>query len=321
MKLSDIQKLAATMKLSEAELRKESQLEILQKLGMEPGSFYQELEMGSRFVDTHQDSSWSNASVNLHSHAFFEILFCRNTCGAEYLVGSERYRLQKGDIILVAPGISHCPLLPEHMTEPYKRDVIWLSSEFMEMLAHTFPVLPDHQPFYSTLLRTSGTNWEFLGELFQNGIWEARHKAPGWETAVIGNTIHLLSLIHRAFLDHSTAPLKAEKPELLDQVLGYIETHLADKITLGEIARHFYVSESTISQTFRQKMGVSFHRCVTQRRLIAAKTLITEGIALEVVSQQVGFSDYSSFYRAFKQEYGISPRQYRKLQDNTESGV
>ena len=318
MKLSDIQKLAKTIQLTEAELRKESHTELLQKLGMEPGTFYQELEMESRFVDTHQDTSWSNASVNLHSHSFFEILFCRNTCGAEYLVGSERYRLQKGDIVLVAPGVSHCPLLPEHMAEPYKRDVIWLSTEFMDFLIQTFPVLQNYHPLYSTLLRTAGTNWESLGELFQKGVWEAKHKMPGWEVAVIGNTIHLLSLIFRAFMDKTTAPMKAEKPELLDRVLAYVETHLAEKITLGEIARHFYVSESTISQTFRQKMGVSFHRCVTQQRLIVAKTLISEGAPLEMVGQQVGFSDYSTFYRAFKQEYGINPRQYRKLQENTE---
>ena len=61
-------------------------------------------------------------------------------------------------------------------------------------------------------------------------------------------------------------------------------------------------------------MGVSFYRCVTQRRLIAAKALITEGNPLEQVAEMTGFGDYSAFYRAFKQEYGISPRQYRNLQ-------
>ena len=92
MKLSDIQKLAKNIRLTEEELMRGSQMELIQKLGMEPGSFYQELEMDSRFVDTHQDTSWSSPTVNLHSHSFFEILFCRNTCGAEYLVGCERYR-------------------------------------------------------------------------------------------------------------------------------------------------------------------------------------------------------------------------------------
>lgn len=54
---------------------------------------------------------------------------------------------------------------------------------------------------------------------------------------------------------------------------------------------------------------------MTQRRLIAAKTLIEKGQLLEAVANQTGFSDYSSFFRSFKQEYGISPRQYRKLQE------
>ena len=61
-------------------------------------------------------------------------------------------------------------------------------------------------------------------------------------------------------------------------------------------------------------MGVSFYHWVTQRRLIAAKLLIEEGKLLEEVAETVGFTDYSSFFRAFKQEFGISPRQYRKMQ-------
>ena len=64
----------------------------------------------------------------------------------------------------------------------------------------------------------------------------------------------------------------------------------------------------------KQKLGISFYRYVTQRRLIEAKTLIEKEIALEDVALQVGFEDYSGFYRAVKKEYGISPRQYRQLQ-------
>ena len=41
--------------------------------------------------------------------------------------------------------------------------------------------------------------------------------------------------------------------------------------------------------------------------------LIEKGLLMENVAQQTGFGDYSGFYRAFKQEYGISPRQYRNL--------
>ena len=157
--------------------------------------------------------------------------------------------------------------------------------------------------------------------MFHTGVQEAETAAPGWEAAVLGHSTVLLTHLTRAFFDRGPDSLKAERPELLDRAMAYIEENLAEKITLSDAARHLYVSESTVSQAFRNKMGVSFHQCLTQRRLIAAKQLIEGNHLLEDVGHAVGFPDYSTFYRAFKKEYGISPRQYRKLQDNTESGV
>ena len=42
----------------------------MKSIGIEPGTLYQELEMSSRYVDTHQNVTWSNSRVNLHSHNF-----------------------------------------------------------------------------------------------------------------------------------------------------------------------------------------------------------------------------------------------------------
>lgn len=312
MKLSEIRRMVRDFPLHDNTAGQ--RLDCLQKLGFDPGTIYQELEMESPFVDTHQDTSFSNASVMLHSHSFYEILYCCNTCGAEYLVGTERYRLQKGDVIIVPPSISHRPLIPAHLTEPYKRYVLWISSEFMLTLSKMFPESGPIGTGQPILLRTAGAKWDFLEDVFYVGIREAENRVPGWELAVIGNTVQIMTQLYRFALHNAGRP-KAETPELMDRVMAYVESHLGDRITLADMSHHFYVSESTISQTFRKKMGVSFYRCVTQRRLIAAKDLIARGIQLETVSRQVGFTDYSSFYRAFRQEYGISPRQYRKLQE------
>lgn len=287
-------------------------LDTLRSEGIDFQNFYQELEMSEPQVETHRDVTYSNAQLNLHSHVFYELLFCCNDCGAEYLVGADRYRLRRGDIVFVPPGISHRPLLPETLTEPYERYVLWLSQEFVDEFIAKFS-LNEKGITYGTLLRTGGTKWELLGELFRRGVWEAENRAPGWQAAVYGNTITLLTLMGRSIQERTASVLKAEKPDLLNAVLEYIELHLADKITLEDTAKHFYVSVSTITQLFRQKMGTSFYHCVTQRRLIAAKALISEGKILEEVSRAVGFTDYSSFYRAFKKEYGITPRQYTQL--------
>jgi AraC-like DNA-binding protein/mannose-6-phosphate isomerase-like protein (cupin superfamily) len=282
-------------------------------LGINLETIYQELEMNSAYADCHRDISREAGFVRLHSHSFYELIYCVSSDNVQYLIGTERYRLQRGDIVMVPPGVSHRPLLPEKMPEPYKRYVLWISPEFAQTLASLFPeeingVKPD-----TYLLRTEGTGWEHLGDYFRTGVQEAETARPGWEMAVVGNTMILIAQLQRALRDSQVKPLKAEQPDLLDRVMGYVEANLERKITLSETARYFYVSESTISQMFRKKMGVSFYRCVTQRRLIAAKSLIEDGIPMEEVSGRVGFTDYSSFYRAFKQEYGISPRQYRKI--------
>jgi len=318
VKIEEVLKLSEKVSNSGGKISPARAEELLRSAGLEPGNVYQELEMTSRYVDTHQDVTWSNSRVNLHSHNFYEILFCHSGADVEYLVGAERYRLQRGDVILIPPGVSHRPLVPETMGEPYRRDVLWISADMMDQLEQLVPADTRMNAQESRLLRTAGTRWEFIGELFRHGVREFEGQEAGWEEIVLGNTIQLLVYLRRAIQDRSAAPLKAEKPELLDQALAYIEEHLAEKITLGDIAKHFWVSQSTITQTFRNKLGVSFYRCVTQRRLIAAKTLILEGIPLENVGRKVGFADYSSFYRAFKQEYGISPRQFRKKQEATE---
>ena len=64
-------------------------------------------------------------------------------------------------------------------------------------------------------------------------------------------------------------------------------------------------------------MDVSFYRYVTQRRLIATKVLILNGEPLESIGEQVGFRDYSTFYRAFKQAFSVSPKEFRQLQSKT----
>lgn len=314
MKLDELKKITKHFQNS-SELRNETLLqEALRELGLDPNNLYQELEMTSRYVDTHRDVTYANDLVQLHSHIFYEILFCRNNCGAEYLVGAERFRLQKGDIVLVPPGVSHRPLLPETMTAPYIRDVLWVSQEMTGLIRKILPPETPERLENGSLLRTAGTKWEYLGDMIHTGVSEAENKGTGWEAVVIGNTVSLLTQLKRAFSDAGTAAMRAEAPELLERAIAYIEDNLAGKITLSDTAHHLYVSESTISQTFRRRMGVSFYRCVTQRRLIAAKTLILQGIPLEQVGERVGFGDYSGFYRAFRQEYGISPRQFRKRQ-------
>ena len=74
MKLSHLQKIMQALppdvQLADSEWR----TDYIRRMGVEPGEMYQELEMDSRFVDTHRDISEAGQSVSLHSHSFYEIL-------------------------------------------------------------------------------------------------------------------------------------------------------------------------------------------------------------------------------------------------------
>lgn len=101
------------------------------------------------------------------------------------------------------------------------------------------------------------------------------------------------------------------KKLLLEQITAYVDTHLTEKLTLKQIAAHCGVSVSTVTQLFQKKASTTFHDFVTLRRMNTVEKLIREGMPLEQAGKEAGYRDHSTFYRAFRREFGLSPREYR----------
>ena len=254
-----------------------------------------------------EDPGHSPEEFQQHTHQFYEILFIRKG-NPQYRIGNERFRLEPGDLIFIPPGVNHLPLFSRNDAKTYHRCLLWLSEPFVESIK---PLFPEGGFQHFGLLRTKDTCWHFVENCFLKGLQEIHQKKPGYTAILYAHTLELMTHLYRAFLDTQSVHPPSESPQFLDQILDYVEQNLSRKITLADTARHFYVSESTVSTLFRKSMGISFYRCVTVHRLIAAKKMILDGMPLEEVSREVGFGDYSSFYRAFKGEYGISPKELR----------
>lgn len=99
---------------------------------------------------------------------------------------------------------------------------------------------------------------------------------------------------------------------LMERVCCFAREHLAEKITLKDVAGHCGVSVSTVTQLFQKNGTGTFHGYLTRLRMEQAADLIREGTALEEAGRRVGYTDHSSFYRAFRQTFGQSPREYRR---------
>ena len=106
------------------------------------------------------------------------------------------------------------------------------------------------------------------------------------------------------------------KAELLEKISIYLDEHINERVTLKDVSEHFHVSVSTITQLFQKKAGITFHQCLTRKRMDAAAQQIRSGVPLEEVGKNLGYTDHSSFYRAFRQTYGVSPRDYKQGKEN-----
>ena len=95
-------------------------------------------------------------------------------------------------------------------------------------------------------------------------------------------------------------------------MLQLVSRNYADELLLDDIASRFYVSKYHLSHEFTRQVGTSLHKYVTLKRLQIARQMLTDGEAPGEVSARCGFGDYANFYRAFKSQYGISPRSCAK---------
>ncbi len=92
----------------------------------------------------------------------------------------------------------------------------------------------------------------------------------------------------------------------------WIERHSDSELRLGELAREAGLSPYHFLRTFEQITGVTPHRYVRRIRLRkAALRLSTEPAKVLDIALDCGFGDVSNFNRAFREEFGVSPRSYR----------
>ena len=95
--------------------------------------------------------------------------------------------------------------------------------------------------------------------------------------------------------------------KILD-IISYINENLYNDITIDSIASYFSLNRSYLMHLFKKETGYSIYKYITEKRLFKAKELISNGYNLTEACYLVGFKNYSSFYRAFKDRYNTSPK-------------
>ena len=109
-----------------------------------------------------------------------------------------------------------------------------------------------------------------------------------------------------------------EKDRLLDKILIYLNTHIQESISLGDICRQFGVSQTSLYRLFRQKVQKTFSGYLTDLRIKKAKEIMREcpDLYIKDIAERVGYEDQFYFSRIFHSIEGISPSEYMERNSN-----
>ncbi|MDD2214405.1 MAG: AraC family transcriptional regulator [Oscillospiraceae bacterium] len=169
------------------------------------------------------------------------------------------------------------------------------------------------QPFPLPLTSLSGlcVNQYEAGALIEDLLNLGNHKPCGWQLSLCAVALQLLSLLlETASHETNSIPQPCGNLQLVNQALDYVHRHLPEPISLASTARALCVSKSYLCHLFKQHTGLNLLTYINRLRVEKAAGLLREGRGVAEAARLSGYTNYSYFFRRFKQEKGLAPTDY-----------
>ena len=253
--------------------------------------------------------------MDYHYHEFDKLILLLHG-KVTYVVEGVTYFLRPWDVLMVQHNLIHKPIIDP--SEPYERVVIWLGREWVS--TRSDPGEPLDACFDTArergfhLLRTDAERRVSYMGLIQRLEEALRSTEFGGRRMADTLCQQLLVTVNRDLLADHTAQEETDSYRLdpkMEEVLRYIAAHLEQPLSVDLLARQFYISRYYLMHRFKAVTGYTVHQYITQKRLLRAAELIREGMPVMKAAEQTGFSEYSTFLRAFQNTFHMSPREFR----------
>ena len=250
---------------------------------------------------------------DFHFHDFDKIVILLSG-RVDYLVERRAFALRPWDILLIGHHVIHKALIDQ--TVPYERVIIYLDRKFVERAMPEAGLMEcferaDKQDRY--LLTPDETERQAIQGLLSAMDDEAAGDRFGAQAFRDTLLMQLLIIIGRVSLrgggDEELASPQYD-PKIV-QTLSYINENLTRPLTVEELAERVYLSKYHFMRLFKAQTGSSVHAYVRQRRLLYAAQLIRTGVSASKAAADSGFEEYSTFFRAFRECFGVSPGQLK----------
>lgn len=250
--------------------------------------------------DQHAPSSWF---IGMHSHDTWELYLQLGGPATSWAVGDRGCTVPPRGLLAVPPGVPHT--MTALSTAPYHFCFLALSPADILPPGDLHPLWHRRRPF--TIADAGSLVAPF--ELFLREVTTDRPmRAVG-----LAHTAALV-LIEATRLAASSRPGRplALRPAIARARL-LIETHLADRLTIGDLAAAAHLSPAYFAELFRAETGQSPGQYRNRLRIERARLLLAEtDMPVTMIAADLGYSSSQHFATAFRRGTGATPSQYRR---------
>lgn len=262
-----------------------------------------------------RDTSYRNMINTPHWHKYYELMLVM--CGDVSVVSNGSiFDVPAGSIVIIPPKTLHWTRVPQD-TPVYERILLHWTEEFNQMTASLCGVQPEHSFEQLVSMRCHTKETAALRILLEQLMEE---QSAGGALAPALCSVMVIEILLRCIKisrEGNRLNLRADTSTLVSDVIIFIEAHFQDtSLCLEDIASHFFVSSGHLSKVFRRYSGVTVYQYIIRMRLLRACALLSGGKSVMEACFESGFSEYTSFLKAFRKVLGKTPSAYLKMQQS-----
>lgn len=142
-------------------------------------------------------------------------------------------------------------------------------------------------------------------------LHDAYFQLPRTPYKILHSACDLLSLSAQALCQAHMAHLIPGSPQ--EKLNRYLTEHLAEKLSSSQICEALGIGRTALYELSKETYGCGINEYVRRLRIQRAMDLLTtSNLTNSEICQQIGISDYNYFFRMFRSQTGLTPKEYRQ---------
>lgn len=258
----------------------------------------------------HFDKPW-------HFHKEYELVLIENSEGTRF-IGDHVTNFNSGNLVLIGPNIPH---MYRNNAQYYQNSGLTAKSIFLhftdDFLGKSFFNLPEME-MVRKLLDKASLGIEISGE---SNVYTRRKLIDMQNETPAKRLLNLLDILTclatttdvKNILSSGFTANNSFDTDRINTVLQFIMENYTNEIYIQEIATKLNMSVASFSRYFKHHTRKTFSHYVTEIRIgHSCRLLIEDDFNISEICYLSGFENLSNYYRHFKTNVGVNPKQYKQ---------